>query len=74
MTDEIGTDYFLFFHNQGFLKNLNQTKKLRKKYKLFLLLVYPNIRCSTKDIYSKVKNYSPRQRLNLNTMKSKKNI
>ena len=72
MTDEIGTDYFLFFHNQGFLKNLNQTKKLRKKYKLFLLLVYPNIRCSTKDIYSKVKNYSPRQRLNLNTMKSKK--
>ncbi len=32
--------------------------EFRKKYKLYFLLVYPNIRCSTKHIYSKVKKHS----------------
>ena len=36
------------------MKNLNTVINF-KKFDLFFLLVYPNIKCSTKNIYSKVK-------------------
>ena len=64
---QIGSDIRLFFHNQGFLKNLKTTKNFNKKYKLYFLLVYPNIRCSSRYIFSKVKNYS--QKFNYNSKK-----
>ena len=34
-------------------------RNFKKKYKLNFLLVYPNIKCSTKSIYSKVRLYTP---------------
>tara|TARA_B110001452_G_scaffold263461_1_gene264928 strand:- start:27 stop:863 length:837 start_codon:yes stop_codon:yes gene_type:complete len=55
----IGTDIKLFFYNQGFLKSLKKVRNFKKKYKLNFLLVYPNIKCSTKSIYSKVRLYTP---------------
>jgi len=73
MKKKIGSDCYLFFHNQGYLENLNRIKTLQKEHKLFFLLVYPNIRCSTKYVYSKVKNYSPKKKFSSKIIKSKKN-
>ena len=53
-----GSDLRLFFYNQGVLQNLEKVIKFKKKYNLFFLVVYPNIKCSTKEVYSKVKNYN----------------
>lgn len=58
---ELGSDFGLFYHNRGFLKNLKTVKKINKSYSLYFLLVYPRINCSTKEVYSKVKNYTKKQ-------------
>ena len=54
----IGSDLKLFFYKQGFLKKLGSINKLKKKQKFFFVLIQPNIKCSTEEIYSRVKNYS----------------
>ncbi len=54
---KIGTDLRLFFFKNSFQKSLSNLKEFKKKFKFYFILIYPNIRCSTKDIYSKVKNY-----------------
>ena len=59
--DEVGSDLRLFFYNQGFLYNLKKVIKFKKKHNLFFLVVYPYIKCSTKQIYSKVKNHRNRK-------------
>ena len=58
----IGTDLRLFFYKQGFLNNLKTITHFEKK-KLFFILIKPNIRCSTRQIYSKVRKYSKKQLL-----------
>ena len=68
----IGSDLKLFFHKQGFLKNLGSIIDFKKKQKLFFLLIQPKIKCSTKEIYSKVKNYSRKQTLQENKLNTKK--
>ncbi len=73
MNKEISSDCNLFLHNQGFLENLDSIKTFGKKYKLHLLLVYPNLRCSTKYVYSKVKKYSPKIKFNSKILTSKRN-
>ena len=67
----IGSDLRLFFHKQGFLQNLRTIKTI-KKQKLFFLLTRPNIICSTKKIYSKVKKYSKKKKFNFQKMNNKK--
>ena len=67
----IGSDLRLFFHKQGFLQNLRTIKTI-KKQKLFFLLSQPNIICSTKEIYSKVKKYSKKKKFNFQKMNNKK--
>ena len=67
----IGSDLRLFFHKQGFLQNLRTIKTI-KKQKLFFLLSRPNIICSTKEIYSKVKKYSKKKKFNIQKMDNKK--
>ena len=52
---KIGSDLKLFFYEQGFLENLKKINNFRRKYKLYFLLIYPNIKCSTHYIYSRVK-------------------
>ena len=60
LNKEIGSDLKLFFYKQGFLKNIKTVNVFPKKYRLYFLLVYPNIRCSTRDVYSKVKKHFPK--------------
>ena len=61
-----GSDLRLFFYNQGVLQNLEKVIKFKKKYNLFFLVVYPNIKCSTKEVYSKVKSYNKKKVLKQN--------
>ncbi len=55
---KIGTDFNLFFHKTGFLKSLGSVVNFKMKQKLFFVLIQPPFKCSTKNIYSKVNNYS----------------
>tara|TARA_B100000963_G_scaffold254264_1_gene222863 strand:+ start:2890 stop:3726 length:837 start_codon:yes stop_codon:yes gene_type:complete len=55
---KIGSDFKLFFYKQGFLKKLDSIKSQEKRHKYYFVLVKPPIKCSTREIYSKVKNYS----------------
>ncbi len=68
---KIGSDLKLFFYEQGFLKNLKTINTFRKKYRLHFLLVYPNIRCSTQYIYSKVRKYSSKSKYSFNKINDK---
>ena len=67
----IGSDLRLFFYKQGFLKNLKQINKFNKTYKFYFLLVYPNIKSSTKFVYSKIKKYSSKTNFNFNKINNK---
>ena len=66
----IGTDLRLFFYKQGFLSNLKIITHFQKK-KLFFILIKPNIRCSTREIYSKVRKYSKKRLLVHNKINTK---
>jgi len=70
----IGTDFKLFFYKQGFLENLKTIKIIKKKKKLFFLLIRPNVTCSTREIYSKVKSFSKKTKFNLQNINTKKNF
>ena len=67
----IGTDFKLFFNRQGYLKNLKKIIEIKKKHKFFLVLIQPKIKCSTKEIYSGVKNFSAKENFNKKLIKSK---
>ena len=67
---KIGSDLKLFFYKQGFLKNLQSIIEI-KKQKMYFVLIKPSVKCSTKEIYSKVKNYSKKKTLNKNEINSK---
>ena len=58
ITKEVGSDLRLFFHNQGYQKNLRSVIHFKKKHKFHFLLIFPKIKSSTKSVYAKVKNYS----------------
>ena len=68
---KIGSDLKLFFYEQGFLKNLKIINDFRRKYRLYFLLVYPNIRCSTRHVYSKVKKYSSKSKYSFSKINDK---
>jgi 4-diphosphocytidyl-2-C-methyl-D-erythritol kinase len=55
---EIGSDFRLFFQKHSFQKNLKKILKFKKQYNFNFILIYPNIYCSTKEIYSKVKEFN----------------
>ena len=61
----------MFFYKQGFLKNLKQINKFKKTYKFYFLLVYPNIKSSTKFVYSKTKKYSSKTNFDFNKIDNK---
>ena len=63
-TNYIGSDLRLFFHNQSFQKSLKNVKEFKKKYNLHFIIIYPNIKCSTKHIYSKVRKFSKTSKIN----------
>jgi len=68
----IGSDLRLFFYKQGFLENLKTVKVIKKKQKLFFLLSRPNINCSTREIFSKVKKYTKKKKINYYNINKKK--
>ena len=68
----VGSDFRLFFQAQGYQTELSKVVNYKKKFKFFILLIYPNIKCSTKEIYSKVKNYSNISKVNFAKLSSKK--
>ena len=68
---KIGSDLKLFFYKQGFLKNLRSIIELKKKQKLFFVLIQPQVKCSTKEIYSSVRNYSNKKTLKKNKINTK---
>ena len=55
---KIGSDLKLFFYKQGFLKNLGSIINQKIKQTFFFVLIKPPIKCSTREIYSKIKRYS----------------
>jgi len=72
--DRAGSDLKLFFYKQGFMKNLGLIINIKKKHKLFFLLIQPGVKCSTKEIYAEVKNYSKKKRLKERRIKNKSNF
>ena len=71
LNKKIGSDLKLFLYEQGFLKNLKTINDFRRKYTLYFLLVYPNIRCSTGYVYSKVKEYSLKSKYSFSKINDK---
>ena len=69
--DKIGTDFKIFSSPWIYQKNLSKVKKFRKKLNLYVLLVYPNLICATKDIYSRVRYFSGPSNINVNKLKKK---
>ena len=68
----IGSDLRLFFCKQGFLEKLKTVREVKKKKKLVFLLIYPNINCSTREIYLNVKKYSKKKIFSLYKINTKK--
>ena len=67
----IGTDLILFFNRQGYLKNLKTVIEIINIHKFCFVLIQPKIKCSTKEIYSKMKNFSVKENLDKKMIKSK---
>ena len=68
---EIGSDFRLFFHRHSFQKKLKKIQGFKKKYNFYFVLIYPNINCSTKKIYSKVKKFSMSIKNDISKIQSK---
>ena len=69
--DKIGSDLKLFFYKQGFLENLSSIIDLKKKQKIFFVLIQPLVKCSTKEIYSRARNYSRKKKLEKNKINTR---
>ena len=67
----IGSDFRLFFFKHSFQKSLKNIFKFKKNFLLYFVLVFPNINCSTKEIYSKIKKTSRPLRSNILGISSK---
>ena len=68
---KVGTDFRLFFNKQTHLVNLKKIEKFKKKYNFNFILVYPNVKCSTRTIYSNVKNYRKKSYINISKIINK---
>ncbi len=61
----LGSDLRIFFKSRKiFQKNLLTTKEFKKNYKFYFVLVYPFLRSSTKDVYSKLNKFKRIQNKN----------
>ena len=67
----IGSDFKLFFKKKGFLNDLSTIIELKKRQIFYLVLVQPKVKCSTKEIYSKVKKFSKKKKFDKRLTKSK---
>lgn len=67
----IGSDFRLFLNKQCYQQSLKKIFKSKKNFSFFILIIYPRYRCSTKDIYSKVKNIKTFKKKNYSLASSK---
>ena len=67
---EIGTDFSLFKYKKTFQKNLYNFQECKIKVKIYFLLIYPNIKCSSREIYSLVKNLKSKKKLNFSNIRN----
>ncbi len=67
----VGSDSKLFFQKQGFLKNLGSLIDIKIKQKFYFVLIQPRVKCSTKEIYSNVRNFSKKENFNKNLINSR---
>ena len=72
--NQVGSDIRLFFHTQGFLKNLDKVHKLKRNFKLHFVIIYPKIKCSTKKIFLRVKKFSKKESFSSKFLKDKTNF
>ena len=83
-SEKLGSDLGLFFKSKKiFQKNLSTIIDFKQSYNFYILLVYPYFKCSTKEIYSKLKTFDKIQAQNnyfkgnkfkfINTLKSTTN-
>ena len=68
---KIGSDLELFFYKQGFLKNVDSIVNQKIKQTFFFVLIKPPIKCSTREIYSKVKKHSNKTVFSKRTVKKR---
>jgi len=68
---EIGSDFRLFFHTHSFQKHLKKILKFKNQCTFYFVLVSPNINCSTRQIYSKVKKFNLPLKNDLSKIQSK---
>ena len=71
LNKKIGSDTKLFFYKIGFLKNLQKVNIFKIKYRLNFLLIFPNLKCSTRHIFSKIKKYSIKNKQKLSKINNK---
>ena len=70
----LGSDLKLFFvSSQMFQENLRSIKIIKSKHRFYFIVVYPFLKCSTKEVYSKVNSYNQIRKKNFN-FNSKKNL
>ena len=68
---KIGSDLRLFLHKQIHQKKLKKILNYKKKFNFYILIVYSNLKCSTKEIYSKVNNFNPPSKVEYSKIKDK---
>ena len=68
---KIGSDLKLFSNDQTFQKSLKKIKKYKKRFSFYFILVYPYLKCSTREVYSGVKKFSPPAAKDPTSIKSK---
>ncbi len=56
--NKIGSDFRLFLFKKSILKSLNKVESIKEKTRLYFVIVFPKIKCSTKQIYASVKKYN----------------
>ena len=71
ISEEVGSDLRLFNQKQGYLKDLKTVVKFRTQHQLHFLIAYPGIKCSTKEVYSKVKKYTVAKKFLANNLRIK---
>ena len=74
--NKIGSDVPLFIEkkNSILIGKKNQIKRLNIKFNLAVLIVYPNITCSTKSIYMRNKIFSTGETYELKNFKNKQKL
>jgi 4-diphosphocytidyl-2-C-methyl-D-erythritol kinase len=68
---KIGSDFRIFLNPWCFQNNISNVKKFKGCINLHFLLIYPNIKCSTKEVYSKVRSFGKFRHINVKKLENR---